>query len=77
MNGVLDGVQGSGPHLIAPVNHPGYRADPDPGIRRHVRELAFPVPAARTLIRYAELGSDAGFIGAAACARKLCRSERP
>jgi glucokinase len=42
-------------------------------IRRHVREMAFPVPAARTLIRYAELGSDAGFIGAAACARKLCR----
>jgi glucokinase len=43
-------------------------------IRRHARELAFPVPAARTLIRYAELGGDAGFIGAAACARKLCRT---
>jgi glucokinase len=42
-------------------------------IRRHVRELALPVPAARTLIRYAQLGSDAGFIGAAACARKLCK----
>jgi len=40
-------------------------------IRRHVRALAFPVPAARTQVRYAQLGSDAGFIGAAAGARKL------
>ncbi len=39
-------------------------------IRQHVRELAFPVPAERTLIRYAELGSDAGFIGAAGCGRQ-------
>lgn len=43
-------------------------------IRHHVRQLAFPVPAARTEIRYAQLGSDAGFIGAAACARKLYRA---
>jgi glucokinase len=43
-------------------------------IREHVRELAFPVPADRTQIRYAQLGSDAGFIGAAACARQLVRS---
>jgi glucokinase len=40
-------------------------------IRDHVRRLAFPVPAARTVLRYAQLGSDAGFIGAAACARQL------
>ena len=40
-------------------------------IRYHVREMAFPVPAERTRILYAQLGSDAGFIGAAACARKL------
>jgi glucokinase len=40
-------------------------------IRGHVRALAFPVPAARTQICYAQLGSDAGFIGAAACARQL------
>jgi glucokinase len=50
-------------------------------IRRHVRELAFPVPAEKTQVRYAQLGSDAGFIGAAACARKLYLSsfsrERP
>jgi glucokinase len=42
-------------------------------IRRHVRELAFPVPAARTAICFARLGSDAGFIGAAACGRQLHR----
>jgi glucokinase len=42
-------------------------------IRHHVRQLAFPVPAGRTLIRYAQLGSDAGFIGAAACGRQLVR----
>ena len=42
-------------------------------IRQHVRELAFPVPAERTQIRYAQLGTDAGFIGAAACARQLVR----
>jgi glucokinase len=42
-------------------------------IRSHVRRLAFPVPAAKAQIRYAQLGSDAGFIGAAACARQLCQ----
>jgi glucokinase len=42
-------------------------------IRWHVQQLAFPVPAARTQIRYAELGTDAGFIGAAACGRQLVR----
>ena len=42
-------------------------------IRHHVRALAFPVPAERTLIRYAQLGTDAGFIGAAACGRQLLR----
>lgn len=40
-------------------------------IRHHVKELAFPVPAEKTEIRYAQLGSDAGFIGAAACGRQL------
>src|SRR5207245_3812015 len=38
-------------------------------IRRHVKRMAFPVPAERTQIRYAQLGSDAGFIGAAGCGR--------
>jgi glucokinase len=42
-------------------------------IRAHVSKLAFPVPAARTQLCYARLGNDAGFIGAAACARQLVR----
>ena len=40
-------------------------------IRRHVRQLAFPVPAEKTRIEFTQLGTDAGFIGAAAGARKL------
>jgi glucokinase len=42
-------------------------------IRQHVPAYAFPVPAAKTEIRFAKLGADAGFIGAAACARQLVR----
>jgi len=45
-------------------------------IRRHVKRLAFPVPAERTRIRYAQLGSDAGFIGAAACGRLLHKKKQ-
>jgi glucokinase len=45
-------------------------------IRHHVRELAFPVLAERTRIVAAALGSDAGFIGAAACGRQLVRGPR-
>jgi glucokinase len=40
-------------------------------IRKFVNELAFPVPAERTTICYAKLGSDAGYTGAAACGRQL------
>lgn len=39
-------------------------------IRGHVQAMAFPIPAARTRIDYAALGGDAGFIGAAGCARQ-------
>ena len=42
-------------------------------IRHHVRQLAFPVLAEKTQVRYAELSSDAGFIGAAWCGRQLLR----
>jgi glucokinase len=42
-------------------------------IRAHVRELTFPVLAAKCQVRYARLGSDAGFIGAAGCGRLLWR----
>jgi glucokinase len=38
-------------------------------IRTDVRAMAFPVPAAQTRIEFAELGGNAGFIGAAGCAR--------
>lgn len=38
-------------------------------IRTYVRENALPVPAEKTKVIYAELGNDAGFIGAAGCAR--------
>jgi glucokinase len=42
-------------------------------IRHHVKQFAFPVPAERTIVCFARLGSDAGFIGAAACARQVFR----
>jgi glucokinase len=34
-----------------------------------IRDMAFPIPAAKVRVQYAELGGDAGFIGAAGCAR--------
>jgi glucokinase len=38
-------------------------------IRNDIKSLAFPIPAASTRIEYAALGGDAGYIGAAGCAR--------
>lgn len=38
-------------------------------IRNEVKQRAFPIPAAKTIIEYASLGGDAGYIGAAGCAR--------
>ncbi len=38
-------------------------------IKDEVKKRAFPVPYARTTIDYATLGSDAGYIGAAGCAK--------
>ncbi len=38
-------------------------------VREEVRARAFPIPAQRTIIEYASLGGDAGFIGAAGCAK--------
>jgi glucokinase len=40
-------------------------------IQHHIHKLAFPVPAEKTLVCFARLGSDAGFIGAAGCGRQL------
>lgn len=42
-------------------------------IRKHVKRISLPVPAEKTQICFAKLGNDAGFIGAAACARLLLR----
>jgi glucokinase len=42
-------------------------------IRAEIRRRAFPIPAAKTRIEYAQLGSQAGFIGAAGCARMAFR----
>ena len=39
-------------------------------IRQHVEKMAFPAVAKGCKIEYAELGGDAGFIGAAGCARE-------
>jgi glucokinase len=44
-------------------------------IKEHVKSVAFPVPAEKCVIRYAQLGTDAGFIGAAGCARLLWQRE--
>lgn len=68
-------------HLIDPdmiVYAGGMTAAGDPfldRIKHHIRELAFPIPAAKTIVRYSLLGSDAGFIGAAACARQLVKKK--
>jgi glucokinase len=42
-------------------------------IQKYVHEVAFPVPAQKTKLCYASLGTDAGFIGAAGCARLLVK----
>jgi glucokinase len=39
-------------------------------IRDEVKARAFPVPAQKTIIDFAALGNDAGYIGAAGCARR-------
>ncbi|MFO0967578.1 MAG: ROK family protein [Gemmataceae bacterium] len=45
-------------------------------IRKHIKQLAFPVPAEKTKVVYATLGNDAGFIGAAACGRQLYKRQQ-
>jgi glucokinase len=38
-------------------------------IRAEIHKRAFPIPAQKTIVEYASLGGDAGYIGAAGCAR--------
>ncbi len=40
-------------------------------IRHDVRQMAFPIPAAKTRVEFARLGEEAGFVGAAGWARKV------
>jgi len=40
-------------------------------IKSHIKQVALAVPAEKTIITFASLGSDAGYIGAAACGRQL------
>jgi glucokinase len=42
-------------------------------IKEYVGRFGLSYPASQVQIRYAQLGSDAGFIGAAACARQLVK----
>jgi glucokinase len=39
-------------------------------VKEEIRSRAFPTPAERTIVDYAALGGDAGFIGAAGYARQ-------
>jgi glucokinase len=45
-------------------------------IRDEVKARAFPVPAKNTIIDFATLGNDAGYIGAAGCARRAFGSKK-
>jgi glucokinase len=45
-------------------------------IQAHVKTVALAVPAEKTLITFASLGNDAGYIGAAACGRQLYRKTK-
>ena len=42
-------------------------------VQSEVKARAFPIPAQRTIIDYASLGGDAGFIGSAGCIRNYLR----
>jgi glucokinase len=44
-------------------------------VKEEVRRRAFPIPAEQTVIDYAHLGSDAGYIGAAGIARLMAKRE--
>lgn len=46
-------------------------------VKDEVQARAFPIPAAMTRIDYASLGGDAGYIGAAGCARQRFTGKTP
>jgi len=43
-------------------------------VRKTVKEIAFPIPAANTRIDFAKLGNSAGFLGAAGCIRRALKA---
>jgi glucokinase len=45
-------------------------------VQSEVKARAFPIPAQRTIIDYASLGGDAGFIGSAGCIRNYLRGQK-
>lgn len=45
-------------------------------IKSYILRFGLDYPAKQVLVQYAQLGSDAGFIGAAGCARKMIRDKR-
>jgi glucokinase len=45
-------------------------------IRSYIRDLAFPVPGSKCQVRYARLGTDAGYVGAAGCGRLVWQAAR-
>jgi len=45
-------------------------------IKKHIKKLALPVPAEKTIVSFASLGSDAGYIGAAGCGRQLAMKRK-
>ncbi len=46
-------------------------------IKDEIKARAFPIPAANTRVDFASLGGDAGFIGAAGCARQRFTGKTP
>jgi glucokinase len=46
-------------------------------VKQEIRKRAFPIPAERTIVDYAALGGDAGFIGAAGYARQRSGAAMP
>jgi glucokinase len=81
--GVVNLMHTIDPDLVALGGAMTFGRDDDPlgrrfreEVQKEVRRRAFPVPAEKTSIVYATLGGDAGFIGAAGCARRAHLAEQ-
>lgn len=81
--GVVNLMHTIDPDLVALGGAMTFGRDDEPlgrrfreAVQREVHRRAFPVPAEKTSIVYATLGGDAGFIGAAGCARRAYQLEQ-